>query len=271
MISRPAPLLAALTLAALLPLAACTAQEEPETASPANTTATADPADADEAPTPAAEAPPALDPAAAEAALAAAASGAPPVEGTDYVLIPNGETFEPADGQVEVVEVFGYTCPHCATFQPLVSAWKAKLPADVRVTYVPAPFGGMWIPYAKAYYAAEALGVADQTHDAMFGALHVRRELPIQNATPEEIGAWYATQTDVDAAEFAATMQSFGTDAKLKRAAEFIQRSGVDGTPTLIVDGRYKVTGRSLPDNLRIASHLVAMERAAQEGAAGQP
>ena len=45
---------------------------------------------------------------------------------------------------------------------------------------------------------------------------------------------------------------------------------------TLIVEGKYKVTGRTLPDTLRIASHLVAMERAdtapaAQEGAAAQP
>ena len=136
------------------------------------------------------------------------------------------------------------------------------------MTYVPAPFGGFWIPYAKAYYAAEALGVLDETHEAMFGALHLERALPIQNATPEEIGAWYAAHSSADAEEFAATMQSFGTDAKLKRAAQFIQRSGVDGTPSLIVNGKYKVLGRSLPDTLRIASHLVAMERAAREGAA---
>ena len=258
----------ALLMAALLPIAACTAQDAPEAAAPAATNADAAPAPAAAPPATAAEAAPAIDPAAAEAALAAAASGAPPVEGTDYVVIPNGEPFEPANGQVEVVEVFGYTCPHCATFQPAIAGWKSKLPADVRVTYVPAPFGGYWIPYAKAYYAAEALGVLDRTHDAMFAALHVQGALPIQNATPEEIGRWYASQSDVDAATFAATMESFGTDAKLKRATQFIQRSGVDGTPTLVVNGKYRIVG---PDPLRIASHLVAMERAAQEGAAGQP
>lgn len=263
----------ALFLVALLPITACTAQDAPDAAAPAaatsaaGTTATAGDAAAAATPAPARS----IDPAAAEAALAAAASGAAPVEGTDYVLIPNGEPFEPANGQVEVVEVFGYTCPHCATFQPLMASWKGKMPADVRVTYVPAPFGGYWIPYAKAYYAAEALGVLDQTHDAMFNALHVQRALPIQGVTPEEVGNWYATNSSADAAEFAATMESFGTDAKLKRASQFIQRSGVDGTPTMVVAGKYKVTGKSLQDNLRIASHLVAMERAArEEGAARQ-
>ncbi|HET8818494.1 MAG TPA: thiol:disulfide interchange protein DsbA/DsbL [Xanthomonadaceae bacterium] len=264
----------ALLMFALVPVVACTAEDGTEATSPAPAAATragGESAAAAAADTAAAAATPALDPAAAEAALAAAASGTPPVAGTDYVVIPNGEPFEPANGQVEVVEVFGYTCPHCATFQPLMSAWKAKLPADVRVTYVPAPFGGYWIPYAKAYYAAESLGVLDETHEAMFRALHLERALPIQNATPEEIGGWYAEHSDADAEEFAATMESFGTDAKLKRATQFIQRSGVDGTPSLVVNGKYKVMGRSLPDTLRIASHLVAMERAASEGAAQQP
>ena len=264
-------LLPRLALLALLPIAACTAQDAPSTeaaATPA-TSATAEAASAAGATATAEAATTAsIDPAAAEAALAAAASGPAPVEGTDYVLIPNGEPFEPANGKVEVVEVFGYTCGHCANFQPMVGDWKSKLPADVRFTYVPAPFGGFWIPYAKAYYAAQALGVAEETHDAMFGALHLTRELPIQNASPEEIGRWYASHADVDADEFAATMQSFGIDAKLKRASDFIQRSGVDGTPTLVVAGKYRVTGRTLPENLRIASHLVAMERAAREGAA---
>ena len=276
MISRPALLpRLALVLATLLPIAACTAENAPadgaSATAPAAASATA--ATAASATPAASTANPAaaaatVDPVAAEAALAAAAAGSAPVEGTDYVVIPNGEPFDPANGQVEVVEVFGYTCPHCATFQPAIASWKAKLPADVRVTYVAAPFGGYWIPYAKAYYTADALGIAGETHDAMFAALHLSGELPIQNATAEEIGRWYAANADVDAGEFATAMESFGIDAKLKRATQFIQRSGVNGTPTLVVNGKYRVTG---PDPLRIASHLVAMERAAREGAAAQP
>jgi thiol:disulfide interchange protein DsbA len=63
-------------------------------------------------------------------------------------------------------------------------------------------------------------------------------------------------------------MDSFGTNAKLNRARQFLQRSGVDGTPTMVVNGKYKVTGRSLEDTLRIASQLVAMERVARDGEA---
>ena len=82
--------------------------------------------------------------------------------------------------------------------------------------------------------------------------------------TPATTVISIATAADVDAGDFAATMQSFGTDAKLKRAAQFIQRSGVDGTPTLIVDGKYRVTGgNTYAEMLQITDQLIQKERAA--------
>src|SRR3546814_6257991 len=74
-----------------------------------------------------------------------------------------------------VVEVFGYVCPACANFQPLVSSWKTRLPSDVRFSYVPALFGGTWDDYARAFYAAESMGLVDRTHDAMYQAIHIER------------------------------------------------------------------------------------------------
>jgi protein dithiol oxidoreductase (disulfide-forming) len=259
----------ALSLTALLPIAAACSSQEAPTAEPTTAATPATPGAQGASATEASAAPepnPAAV-AAVQAAMAASQDGPPPVEGSDYVVIENGQPFEPLDGKVEVVEAFGYTCPHCANFQPLVNAWKAQLPDDVRFTYVAAPFGGYWIPYAKAYYAAEAEGVLAQSHDAMFRALHIERSLPIQGATSEQIAQWYA-KYGVDPKRFAATMDSFGTNAKLNRARQFLQRSGVDGTPGMVVNGKYKVTARSLEDTLRITHQLVEMERAAAQGSA---
>lgn len=255
---------------ALLLVAACSRNEP----APATDAASA-PAATTPAGTPAATAAaPAIDPAAQAAVadiIASASSASAPVAGTDYVEIANGQPLEPLDGKVEVVEIFGYTCPHCATFAPLMSAWKAIAPADVRLTYLPAPFGGYWEPYAKAYYAAEALGVAEASHDAVFRAIHIERALPVQPVpTNEQIGAFYA-QYGVDPATFAGTMASFGVNGKLNRARQFIQRafgSEAGSTPTLVVNGKYRVTGKSLEDNIRIAQQLVERERAATQGPA---
>ena len=39
--------------------------------------------------------------------------------------------------------------------------------------------------------------------------------------------------------------------------------SGLEGTPTLIVDGKYRVQASTHEEALRIADQLIAMERAA--------
>lgn len=201
--------------------------------------------------------------AAFSAPKAAAPAGAAPEPGVDYVEIEGGKPFAPVAGKVEVVEVFGYTCPHCAHFEPQISAWKAKLPADVNFVPLAAPWGSYWTPYAQAFYTAQTLKLLPQTHEAVFKALHEQRSLPIQNATPAEIGAFYA-KYGADASTFAATMTGKATEQQMKRAGDFIMAAGVDGTPAMVVAGKYRITTqKGFDDMLRVADHLIAKERKA--------
>ena len=195
-------------------------------------------------------------------ALAAGAKTNPaPVEGTDYVLIDNPQAYAPLAGKIEVVEVFGYWCPHCAQFQPQLSAWTRKLPADVRFTYVPAVFEA-GDNFARAFFAAEHFGVLAKTHDAMFPAIHVEGLLP-RNASVAEIAAYYGQQ-GLDAVKMQAYMLSPEVEAKLEHARQFALHAGVEGTPTLVVDGRYRITAQTHEDGLRIASQLIDQLRAAR-------
>lgn len=269
MISRPAlPYRLGLTLAAAFALAACSPEAPaPTAATPSAPTSTA----ATPTAAPAATAPAAAEAPARTPGPIVPPSGPAPVAGTDYAVIAGGSPFRPGSNKIEVVEVFGYTCPHCATFEPLVSAWAAKLPADVDFVPLAAPFGGYWEPYAKAFYAAQAMGALEQSHDAMFKAIHIDRSLPVQPLpTDEQLGEFYA-RFGVDPKQFASTMSSFAVNARMNQARQFMQRSGANSTPVLIVDGKYRVTGSSHEDSLRIAEHLIAMQRAAKGGAAAAP
>ncbi len=264
----------ALALAGLMALAACSQPAQPP-AQAAAAAATAAPAQAVAAPAPAVQpAPSAPQPAAApEAATPRPAPTAPvgpaPVAGTDYVEIPGGQPYAPADGRIEVVEVFGYVCPACAQFQPLVNAWENKLPADVRFTYVPAPFGPDWMPYAKGFYVAQSMGLVGRSHDALVEAIHVRNAMPGEGDKPtdEAVAKFYAGY-GADEQQFLSQMRSFATNAKVNRGKQFMMRSGVDSTPSIVVNGKYKVKGRSFEDMLRITDHLVAAERARAGAAA---
>ena len=258
--------LIALALVALLPLLSACSPKDQTTDTPA-AAATAPPEVAPAAATEPAPVTAQPDSPAAPPVTATPPTGPEPVSGTDYVEIEGGQPYAPLDGKIEVAEVFGYTCPHCAQFEPLITAWKRKQPADVRVTPVPAAFGGYWVTYARAFFAAETLGVLEKSHDAMFSALHVQRSLDL-NASPEQIGAFYA-KYGVDAKTFASTMASFGVETKLNRAKQFAVRSKVDGTPSIVVDGKYLVSvdPRGYDVMFNTIEHLVARERAAMAGA----
>ena len=278
--------LMSLSLLVLLPLAAC------------NRPASAPQADANAPATPAADAKPS---AAAEAAAAAANSGAmptgdataadastpnpaadaavdavaqasttgTPVAGTDYVLIQGGQPYAPLNGKIEVVEVFGYVCPACAAFNPLVSAWKSKLPKDVRFTYVPAPFGTEWNPYAKAFYVADSMNLVDRSHDALIKAIHVDQTMPGEgDPVNEQAIADFYGKYGANPKEFLSTMNSFTVAGQVNRGRQFMIRTGANSTPTLIVNGKYRVMGDTFEAMLRNASALIARERAATGGMA---
>ena len=182
-----------------------------------------------------------------------------PVEGTDYVTIDGGQPYAPLRGKVEVVEVFGYWCPHCAEFEPSLSAWTRKQPSDVRFTTVPAVFTAGDV-LARAYFAAQQFGVLRNVHEAIFQAIHADGTLP-RDPTVDEMATWFS-QHGVDAARAKAAMLSPAVEAKLTYAREFAIRSGVEGTPTLVINGRYRITARTHEEGLQIASALIQSLRA---------
>ncbi|KRG44869.1 dihydroneopterin aldolase [Stenotrophomonas pictorum JCM 9942] len=195
------------------------------------------------------------------APLAATAAPATPVEGQDYDLIAAPGPFAPLAGKIEVVELFGYTCPHCAHFEPLLEAWAAKQAGDVRLTRVPAVFGGYWDSYARAFYAAEQVGVLKRSHGDMFRALHEQRSLPVQNVSPQELASFYASY-GVQPQRYIEALRSPEVDSKLESARSFAMRVRAPGTPALIVNGKYLVKGRTFEDAVRITDALIARERA---------
>ena len=186
------------------------------------------------------------------------------VEGRDYSLIdPPQPTADKS--RVEVLEVFGYWCIHCAHLSPILEKWKQKLPADVDFRYVPVIFqGGVDEYFARAFYTAETMGVLDTTHTAMFTAAAVDRSL--QSA--EDILDFYAKQ-GINRDQFEATMNSFAVNAKVARIKQTLPRYAIEGTPVMIVNGKYKAMARqgaTMDDLMTVVDKLVARERATLKG-----
>lgn len=186
-----------------------------------------------------------------------------PVAGTDYVEIPDGKPLEAAEGKVVVEEFFSYICPACYSFEPVFLDWKSKLPAYVQVNHVPATFRADFEQYARVFYTAESFHLIEKTHEDVYDAVHRLRTLPGEGEKFDEkkIAEFYS-QYGVDAEKFIATMKGFGVSTKVRRATAQMQHSKIPSTPSLVVNGRYLVRGRTYDDMLRTATYLIEKEHA---------
>ena len=196
--------------------------------------------------------------AAASLPLATWAQGAP-VEGRDYARLATPLPM-PATGKVEVVEFFGYWCPHCNSFEPTLDAWVRKLPADVSFHRVPVAFSAPQEPYAKIFFTLEAMGLLEQMHRKVFAAIHVQH----QHLEKESEILAFMTANGIDAAKFSETYKSFTVASKFKQARQLADAYRIDGVPTLGIQGRF-FTSPSLAGGaeqaLRVTDQLIQRAR----------
>lgn len=194
------------------------------------------------------------------ALIAPAAAGAQALynEGQHYFRIEPAQPTQVADGKVEVVEVFSYACVHCAHFEPFISAWKKNKPENVEFRALPAVFSASWEPFARAYYAAEALKAMDKLHEPLFKALHQDRRA----MTTIEAIADFAAEQGIDREQFLEAATASSTDLKIKRAREQALRYRIDGTPSMVVAGKYRVPAGAggFQGMLEVVNFLVAQE-----------
>jgi thiol:disulfide interchange protein DsbA len=175
-------------------------------------------------------------------------------EGKNYFTVtPALHTSAPA-GKIEVTEVFSYACPHCSQFRPVVKQLKASMPPNVVFTMVPASFNPSedWPMFQRAYVTAEALGIAERANDGIFDAVWKSGELAVvdpqtnrlKSPAPsiQDAARVYNKLTGVPVDKFLAVSQSFAVEVKMKADDAYLLHGQVDSTPTLVVNGKYRLT-----------------------------
>jgi len=200
-------------------------------------------------------------------AVAAQAQGSKSVayqEGLHYFEIRDASAI--SGGPAIVEEAFSYMCSHCYSFEPYVSAWLKRKPANVEFRRIPVVFGrGSWELYARAYVTAELMNVPDTAHAAMMDRLWKEKNIM---RSIDELAEFYS-QFGADKDKFVATAASFAVDTALKKDQLKVQSYGVTGTPTLIVNGKYRIAGSeavpSFDVMLDVVDYLIAQAGAGQQ------
>ena len=177
-----------------------------------------------------------------------------------------------------MLEVFSYGCPACFQFQGTVDKIRAALPANAQMAYVHASWnsGESWPLFQRAFITAQSLNVADKNHTAMFtavwgenGPLAVvdtqTQRLKARQPTIEDVARFYAKRGGVTEAQFVQTAKSFFVDTRMKQWDAMVKAYQVQGTPTLIVAGKYRLDLSmvgSVQDTIDLIRFLVQKESA---------
>jgi thiol:disulfide interchange protein DsbA len=144
-----------------------------------------------------------------------------------------------AKGEVEVVEMFWYGCPHCFKLDPHLNKWHQNVADDVKLVTMPGVLNPSWKLYAKAFYAAEVMGVSEKFHQPLFQTIHQQgRKIKNQDALIR-----FIESQGIDSKQFLDAMNSMSVTAKVARAEQLGRQYGVTGVPALMVGGKYRVLG----------------------------
>jgi thiol:disulfide interchange protein DsbA len=196
--------------------------------------------------------------------------------GADYLTLPEAQNTDAAN-KVEVTEFFAYYCPHCNAFEPLLQAWVKKNAATIVFKRVHVSAGSPAVQVQqRLFYTLEALGAVEQYHQKVFDAMHVEHN---HLSTESAAFAW-AQAAGLDRARFIDAWNSFGVQAKLRRANAMMSAYRIDSWPNVAIDGRYLTSPSQASEGdkslqteeqmqvgaLKVMDFLVAQAKAAKAG-----
>lgn len=173
----------------------------------------------------------------AAAPLAAATRAAVvPVAGKHYRELPRAIP-PAAPGRIELIEFFGYWCPHCRSLEPALEKWLTKLPGDVAFRRVPVAWRPGQEAFQRLYFALDSLGKTARAdiHQQAFDAVQMR---DLQAQVPAAVAA-FANANGLDAGRLTDAMSGFSVSAKVRQAAAAVSDYGIDSVPTFALQGRY--------------------------------
>ena len=162
--------------------------------------------------------------------------------GKDYAVI-HPPLLLHESSKVELIEFFYYGCPECFDLEPFLNEWLQGR-KDVRIIRIPA-FRSSWLPLARTYYALSMLGLEQGLRERIFQAMHDGIDLNDENV----LFSWIGGQ-GIDTEKFESAYRSRAVRNSIMESEDLARRLGINGVPSLVVDGKFLVLGNLSDGNL---------------------
>jgi protein-disulfide isomerase len=170
-----------------------------------------------------------------------------PVSETDHTL-------GPGNAPVTLLEYGDYECPYCRRAHPILQGVRRTMGDRLRFVYRHFPLSQAHPHAEHAAEAAEAAGAQGrfwEMHDLLFEN---------QNALEDDDLAMYAAQVGIDGQRVAREIAAGTYAKKIRNDFRGGIRSGVNGTPTLFINGMRFDGNWSDPDELTQALNEAATQ-----------
>lgn len=159
-----------------------------------------------------------------------------------------------------IYEFFWYGCPHCYNLEPTMERIEADLDKDTKIVKLPVALRDSWIPHAKLYYALQQMGKIDEVHNLIFEEIH----LEDNRLNTEQQMVDFLGKHGIDTNKFIEKYNSFGTEARIKKASNLAKKYQINSVPTIIVNGKYLTSGSyvsSYDELYSVVNLLIERER----------
>lgn len=187
---------------------------------------------------------------------AGGAESRPQAASAPVVAKPNVKISSPV-----VLDEYGdYQCPPCGGLYPVLRQIEAEYGNQLRVVFhhFPLPMHKNAIAAARAAEAARLQNKFLQMHDRLYLTQKDWAELD----DPRPIFVSYAQELGLKVDQFVSDMNGFQVEQKIASDIQRATSLGVNGTPTVFIDGQQLRSEATSPDGIRGGINVMLLKRA---------
>ncbi|HVQ39300.1 MAG TPA: thioredoxin domain-containing protein [Pyrinomonadaceae bacterium] len=168
----------------------------------------------------------------------------------------------PAENIVTLEEFGDYQCPPCGQLHPTLKKLNSEFSPRLNFVFRNLPLVSIHKNAMLAAQAAEAARVQNRFWE-MHDLLYESQKQWSEEANPKPIFLKLARDLGLDIARFESDLASEEVKMRIQADQEAAARQGIDGTPTILINGRRLRVEATTPEGIRTGLELMMGRKAA--------
>jgi protein-disulfide isomerase len=156
----------------------------------------------------------------------------------------------PANVVVTLEEFGDYQCPPCGQLHPTLKKLKQEFGPNLNFIFRNLPLPGVHKNALAAAQAAEAARIQNRFWE-MHDLLYENQDLWKDDINPRQIFLKFATDIGLDTVRFARDLDNPQVQLRIQADTEAAASLGINGTPTILIDGRQLRVEMTTPEGIR--------------------